>query len=41
MSDIIYTVCLIGYMQALPLKLLVISTAVNAAVLLAKWIWRF
>jgi hypothetical protein len=40
-SELIYTLCLIGYMQAMPLKLLVISTLVNALVLGVKWIWDF
>jgi hypothetical protein len=36
-SEIIYAICLIGYMQAMPLRLLVISTIVNAGVLLWTW----
>jgi hypothetical protein len=40
MSELVYTVCLIGYMQAMPFRLLVISTCVNAGLLLVKWIWR-
>jgi hypothetical protein len=40
-SELIYTLYLIGYMQAMPMKLLVISTLVNALVLGVKWIWDF
>lgn len=41
LSDLVYTVCLIGYMQAIPTKLVAISTVVNALILAAKLIWRF
>jgi hypothetical protein len=41
LSDIIYAVCLVGYMQAMPIKLMVISTIVNVVVLTAKWFWRY
>ena len=40
MSDIVYALCLMGYMQALPLRLLVISTIVNVFVLAVSTWWN-
>lgn len=40
MSEVIYAICLLGYMQAMSLRLLAISTAVNLALLVVKLIWR-
>jgi hypothetical protein len=39
-SDVIYAVALIFYMQALPVKLIAISAAVNVLVLVVKLTWE-
>ena len=39
-SDVLYFVALIFYLQAMPTKLVVLSLASNAVVLIARLIWR-
>ena len=40
MSEVLYTVALLFYMQAMPLRLVALSVGANIVVLVLKLIWR-